>query len=289
MIRLIVVLAVITFVAAMGLGFVYESTAPKIEEQKRITDELAMRTALPDAACGIFVQKDWEGFTYFQGYRDADTTDFVGYVVKAAGRGYSSTIETMVGVNREGKITGLKITHQQETPGLGTKIEEVKSAKTVLDAIKELAGKGEPARVAIDLADETGTVQCMEVELRDEAACTMIANHVAQGDTAALGDLAPRAFCLVPQDSSRVFCSPPLTFDVASKVIEKLREQQTPWFLKQFIGKPYGGLLVSAQKSDRYIQGITGATISSVAVTESVREAMTKLEQAVGGFEGTEP
>lgn len=289
MIRLIVVLAVITFVAAMGLGFVYESTAPKIEEQKRITDELAMRTALPDAACGIFVRKDVEGFTYFEGYRDADTTDFAGYVVKAAGRGYSSTIETMVGVSRGGKITGLKITHQQETPGLGTKIEEVKSTKTVLDAIKEMAGRGEAARVAIDLADETGAVQCLEVELRDDPACAEIGNLVAEGDTAALENLAPKAFCLAPQDSSRVFCSPPLTFDVASKVVEKLREQQTPWFLKQFIGKPYGSLLVSAETSDRYIQGITGATISSVAVTESVRKAIMELEQAVGGFEGIEP
>jgi hypothetical protein len=58
----------------------------------------------------------------------------------------------------------------------------------------------------------------------------------------------------------------------------------TPWFLKQFIGKPHGGLLVTTEQTDRYIQAITGATVSSVAVTESVREAMSQLETAVGGF-----
>jgi electron transport complex protein RnfG len=284
MIRLILVLAIITFAAAMGLGFVYESTAPKIEEQKRITDELAMRTALPEAACGVFVRRGTEEFTYYEGYRDADTTDFVGYVVKAAGRGYSSTIETMVGVSPDGGISGLKITHQQETPGLGTKIEEVKSTKTVLDAIKELAGKGEPKRIPIEITDPEGGVDCIEVELRDELACADVENLVAQGDTASLEDLAPKAFCLTPQDSSRFFCSPPLTFEVSKQVIEKLREQVTPWFLKQFIGKSHTRLLVTTEQTDEYIQGITGATISSVAVTESVRKAMSQLEKTLGGF-----
>jgi Na+-translocating ferredoxin:NAD+ oxidoreductase RnfG subunit len=59
MIRLTLVLALITFVASLGLGFIYESTAPKIEEQKRIIDELARRTALPEAACGVFVRVNY--------------------------------------------------------------------------------------------------------------------------------------------------------------------------------------------------------------------------------------
>ena len=97
--------------------------------------------------------------------------------------------------------------------------------------------------------------------------------------------LAPKAFRLSPDDSSAFFCSPPLAFSVSDKVIEKLREQVTPWFLKQFVGKTYGNLLLIADEKDRYIQAITGATISSAAVTESVREAIKQLEQVVGGFE----
>ena len=149
MIKLTLVLALITFIAALGLGFVYQSAAPKIEEQRRITEEAARRTALPEAACGVFVRKDVDGFVYYEGYTRADTTGFVGYVVKASGRGYSSTIETMVGVDPGGKVAGLKVIFQQETPGLGTKIEEVKSTKTVLDAIRDLVGEGELSLIHI--------------------------------------------------------------------------------------------------------------------------------------------
>jgi electron transport complex protein RnfG len=283
------VLALITFVASLGLGFIYEKTAPKIEEQKRITDELARRTALPEAACGVFVRVNYtdaagDSFVYYMGYRDTDTTEFAGYVVKAAGRGYSSTIETVVGVDSTGKITGMKITHQQETPGLGSRIEEVTTTKTVLDAIKEIAGKGEAPVVPIDIIDAGGMSCCLKVEIRNQPLCGQIENCVAGGDTAGVLDLAPKAFGLCIEDSTAVFSSPPLAFDVAKSVMEKLRTQVTPWFLKQFIGKPKGSLLVTAEETGQHIQAITGATISSVAVTESVRKAMVTLEEAVGGF-----
>jgi electron transport complex protein RnfG len=281
-------------VASLGLGFVYQSTAPKIEEQKRIRDELARRTALPEAACGVFVkvgfaEEEGDTFVYYEGYRDTDTTGFAGFVFKAEGRGYSSTIETVVGVDSTGKITGMKITHQQETPGLGSKIEEVTTTKTVLDAIKELAGQGQPQRVSIDIADTSGVMQCMTVELRDEPLCGEIEQLVASGDTSQVTKVAPRAFCLSMEESARVFSSPPLTFAVAQGVMEKLREQVTPWFLKQFIGKRHGSLLVTAEETDQYIQAITGATISSVAVNESVRKGIKRLEQAVGGFKEATP
>jgi Na+-translocating ferredoxin:NAD+ oxidoreductase RnfG subunit len=43
--------------------------------------------------------------------------------------------------------------------------------------------------------------------------------------------------------------------------------------------------LVRAEETDDYIQAITGATISSVAVSESVRDAIKELGREVGGFE----
>lgn len=294
MIRLTLVLALITLIASLALAVVYEGTAPKIEEQKRIKDELARRTALPEAACGTFVEvKTAEAagdtFVYYEGYRDAEAAEFVGYVVTAEGKGYSSTIKTVVGVDSAGKITGMKITEQQETPGLGSRIEEVTSTKTVLDAIKELAGRGRPETVSIDIVDGSGTSRCLMVGFCDKTLCGDMENLVAGRDTAAVGHLAPRVFRLGADDSAAVFLSPPLTFDVSKRVIEKLRSEVTPWFLKQFIGKPYGSLVVTVGESEQYIQAITGATISSVAVTESVRKALKRLEAAVGGFKEAAP
>jgi electron transport complex protein RnfG len=289
MIRLVLVLALITFCAALALGFVYQSASPKIDEQKRITDELARRNALPEAACGVFVPVEAEGFKYYKGYRGADTTGFVGYVVKAEGRGYSSTIETVVGVDLKGRITGLRVTQQQETPGLGTKIVEVKSTKTVLDAIKEVAGKGALETVSVDLADTSGASRCLEIELRDQLLCGELETRVASRDTAEVASLAKAAFAMSHEDSSEIFSDPGRTFDLSTKVLDELRALVTPWFLAQFIGKRQGSLLVTAEKTDTHIQAITGATISSVAVTQSVREALQRLEKAVGGFEEDEP
>ncbi|PLX18193.1 MAG: hypothetical protein C0601_05390 [Candidatus Muiribacterium halophilum] len=49
---------------------------------------------------------------------------FLGYVIKAAPSGYSSNIETLIGLDGHGKIIGLKVVSQQETPGLGAKVQE---------------------------------------------------------------------------------------------------------------------------------------------------------------------
>jgi RnfABCDGE-type electron transport complex G subunit len=42
----------------------------------------------------------------------------------------------MVGVDTQYKIQGLKILSQNETPGLGTRITEIKSNKTIWDIFK---------------------------------------------------------------------------------------------------------------------------------------------------------
>jgi hypothetical protein len=154
----------------------------------------------------------------------------------------------------------------------------------VLEAIKEIAGKGEAQTVPVDIVDTGGMSRCLEVEIRDRPLCGEIENLVAGSDTSGVLDLATKAFGLSLEDSTTVFCSPPLAFEVAEGVMEKLRDQATPWFLKQFIGKREGSLLVSTEETDQHILAITGATISSEAVTESVRKAMVTLEEAAGGF-----
>ena len=289
MIRLTLVLALITFIAALALGFVYQSTAPKIEEQKRLTEELARKTALPRAACGVFVPVEVDGFLYYEGYANPDTTDLVGYAVKAAGAGYSSTIETIVGVDIFGRITGMKITSQQETPGLGTRIEEVKTTKTVLDALKELSGKPKPRTVSVDVTDSGGIERCLKIELRDEPMCGHLESLVAAGDTLGIQSVASRALSLAPQDSALVFSDPGLLFDVSKKVIEGLRSQVMPWFQLQFVGRKHENLVLTRDASGKHIQAITGATISSAAVTESVSEAIKLLGVKIGGFKEAQP
>jgi RnfABCDGE-type electron transport complex G subunit len=284
MIRLTLVLAAVTFVASVVLGFVYQTTKPKIEMTDKLTKENARRVALPEAACGVFTEEESDGLTYFKGYRSPDTTGFVGYVVTAEGKGYSSTIVTVVGLDPYGRITGLRITSQQETPGLGTRIDEVRSTRTVADAIAEMMGRGKPKRVCVYVPADTGKV-CIEATLREGESCNAMDKALAEGDTAAVIALMPGAFGLSEADSVRYLSHPASAFALSRAVIEELRLQNTPWFLQQFVGKDAGRLLVRAEKTDEYIEAITGATISSSAVTESVRKAIQALGKAIGGFE----
>jgi electron transport complex protein RnfG len=135
-IRLSIVLAIVTLVAAFVLGEIYSVTKPRIELQKRAKTEAALRFVLPSAQVIVpntskVPVKDSDGNTlyekdiinYYSGYANEDTSDLIGYAFKAEGNGYSSVIETMVGVDTMGSIKNIKIISQKETPGLGALAE----------------------------------------------------------------------------------------------------------------------------------------------------------------------
>jgi electron transport complex protein RnfG len=126
-IKLGVILLVVCAVAGAALSLVDKVTKPRIEEQKRLILEQALTMALPGASKGIIepVLKA-DTVKYYIGYKDSTKKDIAGYAFIAKEMGYSSEIETMVGVDTTGKILGIKIMQQLETPGLGSKVEEVK-------------------------------------------------------------------------------------------------------------------------------------------------------------------
>ena len=186
-VKLGLILLLVTAIAGAALSVVNNITKPRIEEQKRLVTERALIAALPSAdktTIDPVIKNDT--LRYYIGYTDTLRKEIAGYAVVAKKNGYSSEIQTMVGVDTTGKIIGIKVIQEVETPGLGTKIEEIR-----------------------------------------------------YGETA-------------------------------------------PWFQEQFIGKFYNGLAV--KKDGGEITSITGATISSRAVTNSIAETLQKLEQQLGGF-----
>jgi RnfABCDGE-type electron transport complex G subunit len=279
-----IVLALITFCASLALGFVYKGTEPMIEEQRMMAEEEARRVALPEAMCGVMVPRENKGVEYYEGYRFPDTTGLVGYTIKASAKGYSSTIEAVVGVAPDGSITGMKIISQQETPGLGTKIEEVKSFKSVLDALKELMGTAELQTVRVTLPVTGGQDLCLDVGIKDAPRCGELEMAVASDDTSGIVTMAPKTFKLDSADSAVVFGDAGLSVELTEAVLAELRRENTPWFQYQFIGKRYDDLVLVRGQTDRNIQGITGATISSTAVLNAVKKAIANLDKAVGGL-----
>ena len=125
--KLAAILGLITVIAAGSLAVVNQATKPQIEAYKAQQQIQARKEVLPAAKEGVYVSNDEASdFPYYVGYARADTTEPVGCVLLASGKGYSSTIEMVVGVDPAGALTGISIVSQQETPGLGAKITEIR-------------------------------------------------------------------------------------------------------------------------------------------------------------------
>lgn len=95
-IKLATILAIFCIISAGGLAYVYLFTKSKIEINARSSYENSVKEVLPSGVKG--------------------------QAVVASPRGYSGPIEMMVGIDKEGKVTGVKILNHRETPGLGANI-----------------------------------------------------------------------------------------------------------------------------------------------------------------------
>ncbi|MCD4691035.1 FMN-binding protein [bacterium] len=203
--RLVATLTIIAALASFGLSAVYSATHEITEEYKRQAEANARIEALacrPDATFEHSVTEcllDGRAFEYSTAFEDGEK---IGYSFKAFGKGYSSTIETIVGVDLNGTICGVKITYQQETPGLGAKVTEIASQNTLWDVVGGSA------------VDETW---------------------------------------------------------------------MKPWFQTQFKGLRAGELVVVKNATEDGIVAITGATISSDAVNDSVKRGLELLMSIVDG------
>jgi electron transport complex protein RnfG len=83
----------------------------------------------------------------------------VGVVFKAGGKGYSSTIETLAGMLKDGRITAIKVLSQNETPGLGSRVSEPEFGAKFKDVkdiskVQGIAGATISSRAVIDSVRE---------------------------------------------------------------------------------------------------------------------------------------
>ena len=121
MLRYGVILSVICVIASGLLAGVYSLAKPQIDKQAVAELEISLMQVLPQAVSFEPV-KSGEEILYYKGYTKEKKS--AGIVFKATAKGYSSTIETLVGASREGKIIAIKVISQNETPGLGTRVTE---------------------------------------------------------------------------------------------------------------------------------------------------------------------
>lgn len=115
------ILSAICVIAGGFLAGVHSFTQPQIDKitQGEIQDSL--KVILPQAERFEPV-KSGEEIIYYRGLDKANKIS--GFAFKAQAKGYSSDIETLVGVSSEKKIISIKVISQNETPGLGNRITE---------------------------------------------------------------------------------------------------------------------------------------------------------------------
>jgi Na+-translocating ferredoxin:NAD+ oxidoreductase subunit G len=165
MLKLGLVLMLVTLVAAVALGLVNSRTAPIIAEQKELEKQNAMTQVAGSLSPGdslAFDSISVEGLANPYAVSDntlevvrvsiPPDTSRIGYLFIAYGKGYSSTIQTMVAVDMAGQVSGSTILYQQETPGLGA---------NVVDPAKLIDGfSGRPA-AGILLVKDGGEIDAM--------------------------------------------------------------------------------------------------------------------------------
>jgi len=121
MLRYGFILAVICIVASGLLAGVNVLTKTRIVAQAQVEEDSSLKEVFPEAAHFEAV-KSGEEIIYYKAH-DKDKR-LLGAAFRASGKGYSSTIETMVGMLKDGTIKAIKILSQNETPGLGARVAE---------------------------------------------------------------------------------------------------------------------------------------------------------------------
>lgn len=115
------VLVIICLVVTAALAGTYGVANPLIEANAQKTADEARTLVLPDG----------DSFTQYDGKLVEGITECYmadnksGMAVTATSKSFGGTLTAMVGIDKDGKVTGVTVTEHADTPGLGTKAMEV--------------------------------------------------------------------------------------------------------------------------------------------------------------------
>jgi electron transport complex protein RnfG len=126
-------IAAVAFIAAFLLSHIKQITYPHILKQEEDKQNNAIRLVLPGYTIGDVIKTKIESdeIIYWPAEKETDGVITKAYAFISVNYGYSGDVKAMVGVDTEGRILGINIIQQTETPGLGARVTESASAETV--------------------------------------------------------------------------------------------------------------------------------------------------------------
>jgi electron transport complex protein RnfG len=127
--RFPLVLVIVTSVSAFCLAGLRALTLPQKRAMEAKITERALKVVMPQATSFETRQGPIDGRKFY--YRVAKLgEEEIGYVAQGQATGYSSVIKVMVGVDKDFVVQGVEVLSQKETPGLGDKVDEIRSKRT---------------------------------------------------------------------------------------------------------------------------------------------------------------
>ena len=152
-IRNTLILTIITVVAGLGLGLVYEVTKEPIARTEEQAKKEAWQTVFSDVSLEDFkaVDVDKEAADKTAADLGIKATVDEGYVVTVTDKeGYGGDIQITVGVTKDGTVSGVSILSISETAGLGMRATEAKFQEQYVGKntdkfyVSKDGGEGEP-------------------------------------------------------------------------------------------------------------------------------------------------
>ena len=152
MVKFITVLSGVCITAAIVLGLTYSVTKPIIAEQAEKEQRQALEKVVPGA--DTYEQKTFSKGEYFECSKDKK---LIGYALFVSGTGYSGEIKMLLGIDKAGKVLGVEIVSQSETPGLGARCVEVKRGQNEPWFLEQFKGKNAASITIKDIETITGS------------------------------------------------------------------------------------------------------------------------------------
>jgi len=128
-VNMVVTLFLVTAIAGLVLGSVYNLTKGPIEIAKAENLKKAIGTVLPDfdkiETIKVMPLDGPDSLTFYRGYKE---DKFIGTAIKTyTNKGFSGHFDIMVGFSPDDVIINTAVLQHQETPGLGSNMEQKNS------------------------------------------------------------------------------------------------------------------------------------------------------------------
>ncbi len=132
-IKLTVVLTIVSVIAALAIAFTNSKTKDRILEQNQMAEKSALQQIMPQNS--EIAEMHCSSSECPSQYWSAEDQNQTVYAFKILSRGYAGDIKFLVSITEDGKIVGMNILEQSETPGLGARVSESISKKYIWNGL----------------------------------------------------------------------------------------------------------------------------------------------------------